>query len=84
MVVVCAREDPSNDRDHHAMYVWMGIEFEEKHEGKKEVEKFVEAVKKKYWGRDRKGNPVNVSSLEIVRYNEEPGDESEDFNNFFD
>jgi len=85
MVVVCARADPTNDREAHAIYVWMGLEFEEKHEHeKKEIEGYIEAVKKKYWGKDKKGHEVDASSLQIVRFNEEPGEETDEFNNFFD
>eukprot|EP00349_Pseudokeronopsis_sp_Brazil_P011017 CAMPEP_0202978972 /NCGR_PEP_ID=MMETSP1396-20130829/85249_1 /ASSEMBLY_ACC=CAM_ASM_000872 /TAXON_ID= /ORGANISM="Pseudokeronopsis sp., Strain Brazil" /LENGTH=119 /DNA_ID=CAMNT_0049718187 /DNA_START=2679 /DNA_END=3035 /DNA_ORIENTATION=- len=79
MIVVCARANPAADREKDEIYVWMGGEFEEM-EDNIAVESFIEEVKQKYWGKDRFGNKVNVKSLDINRFNEEPGDESDEFN----
>ena len=83
MVVVCVRATPSSPTE--SIYVWQGYEFEEQNsDNTPEIEHFIEKVREAYWGSDKNGQKVDVKGLKIQRFNEEPGEESEEFNNLFD
>ena len=48
-----------------------------------EIDDFILNVKKQYWG-EGSDNNGDISKIEILRKNEIPGEESEEFMNYFD
>ena len=72
LMVVCVRAETDTDKDR--VYIWKGHEFEADN-GMLTEDEFVERVILEYWGQ-KGGN--------IERVEEEPGEESDDFLNYFD
>ena len=78
MFVLCVRAQPDNGIDNESVFVWKGSDFDpESASGMISDDEFIEQVKCQYWG-------VQAPSSEIVRIDEMPGEESDDFLNYFD
>lgn len=75
MFVLCVRAQPDIGLDMETIYVWKGSDFDS--DGMISDDEFIEQVKCQYWG-------VQAASTEIVRINELPGNESDEFLNYFD
>lgn len=76
-MVLCVREQPDRDVEQDTVYIWKSPDFEEEEGATLTTQEFLDEVISYYWGAQYK-----KSKLQIVE--EEPGEESDDFLNFFD
>ena len=75
-MLLCVRKQPEKDIEEDTVYVWRGHQFEVIEEECGE-EEFVERVIQQYWGSEKKREDIRITE-------EEPGEESDEFLNFFD
>jgi hypothetical protein len=82
LLVLCARGQQGDDDSKNTIYIWKGEEFEQQNSssgngGEITVQQFIDKVKAQYWGKELKS-----ANIEVVE--EEVGEESDDFLNYFD
>ena len=71
-------EDSCTGADEDTVHVWRGHEFDvEENGGNLSAEEFIDKVVQQYWGPEH-----TIDMVRIVE--EEPGEESDDFINYFD
>ena len=76
LLVLCVRAHPEKDIDEDTVFVWRGHEFDDDG-GMLSGKEFIDKVIELYWGGE-----ITAGEAKIVE--EEPGEESDDFLNFFD
>lgn len=77
-LVLCVRACPEKDIEEDTVYLWRGPDFEEdEDECGLSSEEFIERVIQQYFGED-------ATSASVRMLEQEPGDESDEFLNFFD
>jgi hypothetical protein len=75
-VVLCVRSNPDEGIEEEVLHIWRGPEFEP---DSLDPGMFIDQVIKSYWGDEGVKGALEIEKVEQV-----PGDEDEEFLNYFD